>query len=863
MALASGAKLGPYEIVKPLGAGGMGEVYRARDTRLDRSVAIKILPPHFSDDATRRQRFEREAKVISSLNHPNICMLHDVGQQNGVDFIVMEFAEGETLAERLEKGRLPLSQVLQYGAEISSALDKAHRNGVTHRDLKPSNIMLTDAGAKLLDFGLAKADPPLATTATLTDMTPRATPMTMEGAIVGTVQYMSPEQVEGREADARSDIFSLGAVLYEMVTGERAFLGNSQFSVASAILGKEPKPLRTLQPLTPPALERTIQMCLAKDPDDRWQSAGDLWKELRWIAEGSSQTGTPNIIAARHKRRVQIAWILAAMFATIAAGLLLFVLRLGRAPTPLAFHQLNFRREAVFQAAFAGENTVVYSAAASGNTPQIFTARPDYPEPQPLGPHGMALLAVSSKGELAVLLDAHYLWYRLFTGTLARMTLDGGAPREIQEGVRQADWSPDGSQLAIICEVAGKDRLEYPIGHVLREVSGFMSDVRFSPKGDRIAFFEHPRKWDDRGSVNTIDLAGNNTVLSDGYWSERGLAWSPDGNEIFFSASQNGGSFTVYAVTMSGRKRTAFQAPGGLTIQDVARDGRWIASRGDFRYAAMVHSSGTAEDRDLSWLGTSHARAISPDGRTLLFAETALGTNYTVCLRKTDGSPVLRLGEGWPADLSRDGKWVLAVLQSTPPQLVIYPTGAGETRQLERGGLEHYATAQWFRDGKSVLIGGNEPGKGTRFYIQAVAGGPPRPVTPEGTRDGLVSADGKLVLARGPEGKYFLYPIAVGNSDARSSGEPRLVPALTAADSIAQWSIDGRSVLAYRRSVIPCHVEHVDLATGKRTLFKELSPADHTGLLSLREILVTDDLSSYAYTAYYQVSSLFVSDGVQ
>jgi len=870
MALANGTRLGPYQIVAPLGAGGMGEVYRALDTRLDRTVAIKILPPHFADDATRRQRFEREAKVISSLTHPNICTLHDIGQQDGVDFIVMEYLEGESLAERLEKGPLPAQQVLQYGTQIASALDKAHRGGVTHRDLKPGNIILTKSGAKLLDFGLAKAEPTRGMAATLTDATPRPAPMTLQGAVIGTVPYMSPEQLDGKEVDARSDIFSLGSVLYEMVTGNRAFQGNSEFSVASAILHQEPEPIGAVQPLTPPALERTIRVCMAKDPDERWQSASDLWNELRWISEGGSQSGTGSGItsgvqtgsqagariapAVRRAVRLPIAWILAAVFAIVAAGaLVLLATRSGRDPEPLAFRQLNFRREAVFQAAFAGEkDTVVYSAAALDNTPQIYTVRPDYPEPQPLGPRGMALLAVSSKGELAVLLDAHYVWYRLFTGTLARMTLSGGAPREIQEGVRQADWAPDGSQLAIIREVGGKDRLEYPIGHVLREVSGYMTDVRFSPKGDRIAYFEHPRKWDDRGSVNIVDLAGKNTVLSEVYWSARGLAWAPAGDEILFSASLSGGSYTVYAVTMAGKRRVAYQSPGGLTIQDVGRDGRWLATRGDFRYAAMVHTSGDGGDRDLSWLNTSHARALSEDGQTLLFAETALGTNYAVCLRKTDGSPVVRLGEGWPADLSADGKWALAVVQTVPPRLLIYPTGAGETRQMERGQIENYASAQWFRDGKSVLISGNEPGKGTRFYMQEI-GGAPRAVTPEGTRDGLLSADGKLVLAKGADGKYSLYPIA--------GGESRPVAGLTEADVLAQWSADGRSVLAYRRGEIPYRLEHVDLASGSRTLFKELAPADRTGLLALRGIVVTDDLRSYAYTAYYQVSSLFVSEG--
>jgi Tol biopolymer transport system component/predicted Ser/Thr protein kinase len=853
MALTNGVKLGPYEIVAPIGAGGMGEVYRARDTRLERTVAIKILPPHLSDDATRRQRFEREAKVISSLNHPHICTLYDVGRQDGVEFIVMEYLEGESLAERLGKGPLPLAQVLQCGTQIASALDKAHRHGVTHRDLKPGNIMLTKSGAKLLDFGLATATPSLAGAATLTDMTPRATPLTQQGAIIGTVQYMSPEQVEGKETDARSDIFSLGVVLYEMVTGRHAFRGKSQFSVASAILERDPEPISGLQPLTPPALERTIRVCLAKDPDERWQSAGDLWSELRWISEGGSQAGTPMAATAKRAVRPPIAWILAGLFAVLAA---VAFLRSGRSSESLAFRQLNFRRDAIFQAAFAAEkDTVVYSAATSGNTPQIFAVRPDYPEPQALGPPGTHLLAVSSKGELAVLIGAHYVAYRLFTGTLARMALGGGAPREIQEGVRQADWSPDGSQLAIIREVGGKDRLEYPIGKVLREVSGFLSDLRVSPDGDRIAYFEHPRKWDDRGSVNIVDLAGKNTVLSDGYWSERGLAWSADGDEILFSASLNGGSYTVYAVTLGGRRRVAYQAPGGFTLEDIARDGRWLATRGDFRYVAMVHTPGAAEDRDLSWLNTSHVRALSEDGQTLLFAETALGTNYAVCLRKTGGSPVVRLGEGWPADLSADGKWVLAVIQSHPPQLVIYPIGAGETRHLERGEIENYATAQWFRDGKSVLICGNEIGKGTRFYVQPIGGGTARPVTPEGTRDGWISADGKLVLARGPEGKYFVYPIA--------GGEPRPVPVLTETDVLAQWSVDGRSVLSYSRAQIPGRLERVDLASGRRTLFKELAPADRAGLLSMREVFVTDDLQSYAYTAYYQVSSLFVSEGKQ
>src|SRR5947209_14590988 len=302
MALTNGTKLGPYEIVAPLGSGGMGEVYRARDTRLGRIVAVKIPPSHLSDNSTLRQRFEQEAKAISSLNHPHICILHDVGHQDGTDFLVMEYLEGETLAKLLEKGPLPLAQVLKYGGQIADALDKAHRSGVVHRDLKPGNIMLTPTGAKLLDFGLAKPAVPLTTGATLTAAATPTTPVTQEGTIVGTFQYMSPEQIEGKELDSRSDIFSLGAVLYEMLTGQRAFPGKSQLSVASAILEKEPAPIGTIKPMTPPALEHAIRRCVDKEPEKRWQSAADLAGELQWIAEGGSEATSASTAQAKSMR---------------------------------------------------------------------------------------------------------------------------------------------------------------------------------------------------------------------------------------------------------------------------------------------------------------------------------------------------------------------------------------------------------------------------------------------------------------------------------------------------------------------------------------------------------------------------------
>src|SRR5712691_2775147 len=300
MALAAGYRLGPHEILSAIGAGGMGEVYRARDTRLDRIVAIKVLPVHLADRPELRERFEREARTIASLNHPHICTLHDIGQQDGIDYLVMEYLEGETLVGRLLKRPLPLEQVFQYAIEIADALDKAHRKGVTHRDLKPGNIMLTKSGTKLLDFGLAKlkqevapANVPLSELPTANDA------LTAQGTIVGTLQYMAPEQLEGKEVDARTDIFTFGAAVYEMATGRKAFEGKTQASLISAIMSSDPPPMPSLQPMTPPALERTLKRCLAKEPDDRWQTARDLEVQLKWIAEGGSQVTSAATVAVK------------------------------------------------------------------------------------------------------------------------------------------------------------------------------------------------------------------------------------------------------------------------------------------------------------------------------------------------------------------------------------------------------------------------------------------------------------------------------------------------------------------------------------------------------------------------------------
>ncbi len=336
MAILAGKRLGPYEVLSAVGEGGMGEVYRAKDTRLDRIVAIKVLPGHLADQSELRERFEREARTIAGLNHPNICVLHDIGHQDGIDFLAMEFLEGETLAQRLLKGPLPLEQVLQFAIQIADALDKAHRNGVTHRDLKPANIMLTRSGAKLLDFGLAKLPPLPSPTAPLSEPPTTRDNITTQGTILGTLQYMAPEQLEAQEADARTDIFALGAVIYEMATGKRAFDGKSQASIISAIMSFDPPPLSSLQPMTPLALDRVVKRCLAKEPDKRWQTASDLREELRWIAEVGLQSPASASATAkpiRASRRQVLLWSIASL--ALAAVVSLAVWSLKPAPSPL------------------------------------------------------------------------------------------------------------------------------------------------------------------------------------------------------------------------------------------------------------------------------------------------------------------------------------------------------------------------------------------------------------------------------------------------------------------------------------------------------------------------------------------------
>ncbi|HEX5854746.1 MAG TPA: protein kinase [Thermoanaerobaculia bacterium] len=419
MALSAGTRLGPYEILAPVGAGGMGEVYKATDTRLDRTVAVKVLPSHLSDNPEVRQRFDREARTISSLSHPHICALHDVGHQDGIDYLVMEFLEGETLTDRLSRGALPPEQVLRYGIEIADALDKAHRQGIVHRDLKPGNIMLTKSGVKLVDFGLAKlgaVSSASANTSVSILQTQAGMNLTQEGSILGTFQYMAPEALEGKEADARSDIFAFGAVLYEMATGQKAFAGKSQASLIASILSAEPPPISTIAPMTPPALDRVVKTCLAKEPDDRWQTAHDVMLQLKWIAEGGSQAGVPAPVVAKRKGRERLAWGVAAVLALSTIALAALSIARPRAVP-----------RAVRSSILPPEKTTYHFISDAGGPPAV-------------SPDGLQIVftARDSSGKAD-------LWVR---------SLDNPAARELTgtNGAMYPFWSPDSRYIGFFAE---------------------------------------------------------------------------------------------------------------------------------------------------------------------------------------------------------------------------------------------------------------------------------------------------------------------------------------------------------------------------------------------------------------------------
>ncbi len=872
--LNSGTKLGPYEIASAIGAGGMGEVYRARDTRLGRDVALKVLPEAFARDAERLRRFEQEAKAASALNHPNILAIYDIGERDGAPYLVTELLEGETLRERLRSGPLPVRKALDIAMQCANGVAAAHEKGIIHRDLKPANIFVTNDGrVKILDFGLAKLvqreDLNVSDTQSPTRTSSGHAPTearTEAGVVLGTAGYMSPEQVRGKPADARSDIFALGAILYEMLSGQRAFEKDSSADTMAAILKEEPPELDAAGKKIPPGVERVVRHCLGKNPAERFQSARDFAFNLAALSDLSS-SGARSVATAemqkmsRAKRR--------AIFATIGtAGLVIaciiayFAGRSGITSSLPIYKQITFSRGTIFQARFAPDGqSVYYSAAWNGKPVGVYATDPSSPESRTLGLAQSSLFAVSAS-QLAISIGCHHVFIGVCEGTLATVPISGGAPREVVDDVVSADWLPGGGEMAAIREDNGKFQVQFPLGKTIYESQTWLSFLRVSPRGDAVAFAQYTTDSADIGRVMILDKSGKQLARSEEYVSIEGLAWEPSGDRILFAGSKNAGwADSLHTFTLNSKDSTILTLPGVLRIHDISKDGRLLLSQDQWRNEMHYRGAKDAEERDLSWLDGTTVSDLSDDGQELAFQEfmEAAGTAPIAYVRKADDPSAVKLGIGLFPALSPDGKWAL-VGGYDPLHLALLPTGVGQPRSLETYGLQQFAWQGWMPDGKSIYFAGND-GRSWRMYVQNVAGGAPRAISPaidvataEDLSD-LVSPDGKFVFVRDLTGKSDLYPVA--------GGQPLPVRGVLPEDVWGGWASDGKSVYVYQDKVTQFEVFRLELATGKRQLVRTLAPSDAAGLQSMESFRITPDGQSYAYSYNRALSTLYLVDGVR
>jgi Tol biopolymer transport system component len=844
----------------------MGEVYRARDTRLGRDVAIKTLPADMTGHPELLRRFEREARAASALNHPNIVTIFDAGREGDVSYLAMELVDGTNLRDQLDGRPMALRRLLAVAMQIADGLAAAHEHGIVHRDLKPENVMVDRQGrAKILDFGLAKdVSPSIADEAspTITLQEP-----TREGTILGTAGYMSPEQASGKPADFHTDQFSFGAILYEMASGARAFRGSTPIETLASVIRDEPPPLRDRVPEIPAPLCWVIDRCLAKEPEQRYASTRDLARDLATLREHVSSTGASagsgDISAPWHPRGMRSAALIAiASLAAIGSAFLLATRR-AAAPAP-DFEQLTFRRGTVLNARFApGGDAIVYGAAWEGKPFEVFSTRASAGGSRSLGLTSADVLAVSRGGEMAVSVRRRAVGGFFYLGTLARADLSGGAPREMLDGVSEADWTPDGKDLAVCRAVGGGVELDLPVGHPLFTTPGWISQPKVSPRGDAVAFIHHPLPGDDRGEIDIVDRNGKRRVLSSGWTSAQGLAWRPDGKEVWFTATGSGTNRSLNAVDLSGAVRVVHRSADSLLLQDISPAGRVLLTRTDLPVTLMVAPSGSSGERSVAWLDASILRDISADGRTVLFTEAGQGggPNCSVFIRHLDEPEAVRLGEGWAEGLAPDGRSVLAFLPGPRNGLLVYPVGAGATRPVSHPGVQDEQWAAWLPDGKQVVFAGREPGHGVRIFVQDISGGNAKPITPEGvavrqieSAAASVTPDGRWVAVGSPEGVMTMYAV--------EGGAARPISAVAPGEYIVGWSRDGSAAFVSRHAV-PASVVRVDLARGTRSPFREIAPSDAAGVSAVSPVVLAPDGAAYAYSCLIYMSQLYVADGLR
>jgi serine/threonine protein kinase len=855
MALTAGTKLGPYEILSAIGAGGMGEVYRARDTRLDRDVAIKVLPAALTTDTDRLRRFEQEARTIAALSHPNILGLHDIGEHAGAPFLVSEFLEGQTLREKLETGPLPVRRAIEYALGMAQGLAAAHEKGIVHRDLKPENLFITrDGRVKILDFGLAKLARPeehRETTLTLTS------PATLPGMVMGTVGYMSPEQVRGESIDARSDIFSFGTVLYEMLTGKRAFKRDTGAETMTAILREEPPELNDTGWQGPLGLQRILVRCLEKNVERRFQSASDLAFAMESLSGTSATRSAEPTIEPQKATR---AWLpgAAAALAILAVGAGAWSVARWSATKPQpTFKRLTYQEGYLSNARFAKDGgTVVYSAQWNSDPLHIYSVRTEFPQSVKVDLPSAGLLALSPSGDMEVAVDPK-MESNFVEGTMAQAQMVGGTPRPLENDVIAADYAPDGKTLALVREAKRKVQLEYPAGKAIYTTSGYFDCVRVSPSGKEVAFLEHPVYGDDRGWVSVLDAAGNHKQLTREFASVEGLAWSRTGKEIWFSGSDQT-SLQLYGVSLSGKQREILTAPARARLLDIAADGTVLLAHelGQAEIAGTDPATGK-ERRGLEWFNGSVTPDISPDGKAIAFLEFGGPADrlYIVAYRKLDGSAPVALGPGTRPKFSPDGMTVAAPILTRPPQLGLNPIGTGDSRRLPVGDIVSLEDLAWFPDGKHLLLIGATEGQPLRSYEIDLEGGKPQAVGPADFIGAAVAKDGKRIAGRDGSGAAVVFD--------RETQKVQVIPGVEPEDRLGKWTEDGQGLLVGSETLWEAKTYRVDVATGKRTLLQTVEPIQKAGSVSPVWLSYSEPTKAYAYGVIRVLSILYVVQGLE
>jgi tRNA A-37 threonylcarbamoyl transferase component Bud32 len=848
-----GARLGHYEIVAAIGRGGMGEVWKARDSKLRRDVALKTLPPELSHSPDRLARLEREAMALAAVNHPNVAAIYGLEEQGAFRFLVLELVDGETLAERLEHGPLAVKRALEVSLQIAEALEAAHERGVVHRDLKPANVKLTSDGRiKVLDFGLAKS---------AADETAGFQTMTEVGVVMGTAAYMSPEQARGEPTGPQTDLWAFGALLLEMLSGVSPFARTTTADTLVCVLETEPD-LRALPPSLPPSARQLLRRCLEKDRRRRLKHAGDARIA---VEEALAELAAPPqaVVPAQPRFSRRAALVGGAAVGAVGAafgGAALFS-RSGSEPAAMpSYHRLTFRRGMIRAARFGPDfKTILYGALWDGDVCRVYTVRPESPESSALTLPPAMPLAVSASGEVALALGTHFRGIMTY-GTLARVPLAGGAPRELQENVKYADWSPDGTDLALVRREGTQERLELLSGTVLAEPEtsgGGFSFVRFSPRGDAVAAFELSAAGGLLGRVVVVERSGRKRTVSPRlYFNVFGVAWR--GDEVWFSAADEVPLFrnAVYAMNSAGTVRIVARVPGNTTLHDIAPDGRVLVARTDDRGGITVRAPGDAAERDLSWLDAGAIAAIAPDGQRILFSEQGVGggPRMSSFVRAVDGGPAVRLGDGFAQSLSPDGRRAIVQPDFTGAYLEVIPTGAGSPSRLERPGLS-LSFARWLADGRRAVVLA-QPANGTAgLYVLDVDGTAVSAVTPSGIavrRAGwAVSPEGSRVVVSTERG-LVLFPV--------DGGESYLVPGTEDLRAVG-WIESG--ILASVDPVAGGVVYRVDAASGQREVWVDIQPRDPAGMMSvdLNSLVVTPDGRAYGYHWHRATSDLYLVEG--